>query len=554
MTRCCVGGAGFEVGGGGGAYSAQNVIYVAKHGADANAGDSQAAAKLTIGAAIAAAVAQTPSSSSRWVVYVEDAGRYVENVSLPQYVSLWAPRATLVGSSVAAPALQLADDANAALRRLEGLNNATALAKVAGGTGVSRADIDRLSTGQSASGALNLASGGVLMLFARTVMVAQSGVAVGDASAGGVGHTHVDIEDVYLGGNNAVGIARSAAGSIVGRVAHILETGLGIGNGTGISIPTGTVELMVCELNVTTAYNVAVGATLRLFVGFISGTETAPAGAVADVTVAGILQRVQTAAGARVARQPDLQFTGSAVASVVNDGPNRRTVVTINQSGVVNTDRLVEVSGNDTTPGDLESKLVVTGGLSLSTLNDGGNEQRQIDASGVVQPGGAGPFATYSVASTVQTQAFGGNPGSTYDAWVGLILTARPVTVSMIQTYIKQLGNAPHLGRLGIYSVGATFGACNLLASSTQFTYVAGPNRVALQSPLALAANTRYYLAFSGNLNVQLFSVPSLNTTPADNVELVGNNSNIAGASPQLPATLTSFSRGTSNLIWLAVD
>lgn len=39
----------------------------------------------------------------------------------------------------------------------------------------------------------------------------------------------------------------------------------------------------------------------------------------------------------------------------------------------------VKVSSNDTTAGDLEAKLLVGAGLSLSTQNDGGNETRTID-------------------------------------------------------------------------------------------------------------------------------------------------------------------------------
>jgi len=40
----------------------------------------------------------------------------------------------------------------------------------------------------------------------------------------------------------------------------------------------------------------------------------------------------------------------------------------------------VKISSNDTTAGDLETKLLVGAGLALSTQNDGGNETRTIDA------------------------------------------------------------------------------------------------------------------------------------------------------------------------------
>ncbi len=45
------------------------------------------------------------------------------------------------------------------------------------------------------------------------------------------------------------------------------------------------------------------------------------------------------------------------------------------------TDVAVEVSADDTTPGGLESKIAAGTGISLTTLNDGGNEQLEISAA-----------------------------------------------------------------------------------------------------------------------------------------------------------------------------
>lgn len=52
----------------------------------------------------------------------------------------------------------------------------------------------------------------------------------------------------------------------------------------------------------------------------------------------------------------------------------------------------VKVSGDDTTAGNVEDKIVVGDGLTLSTLNDGANEQRQVDLNlgdGLTTSGGS---------------------------------------------------------------------------------------------------------------------------------------------------------------------
>lgn len=75
----------------------QQIYYVSKAGNDSNDGLNQEVPFLTIGAAVTAATAQTPSSSNLFTIYVLDGGIYSENVSLPDFVSLFAPGATVVG-------------------------------------------------------------------------------------------------------------------------------------------------------------------------------------------------------------------------------------------------------------------------------------------------------------------------------------------------------------------------------------------------------------------------------------------------------------------------
>lgn len=69
----------------------QNLIFVAKGGDDANAGDRLNAPKITVQAAIDAV-------STGGMVWVLDAGQYVENLTIDKGLQLWAPNAEFDGT------------------------------------------------------------------------------------------------------------------------------------------------------------------------------------------------------------------------------------------------------------------------------------------------------------------------------------------------------------------------------------------------------------------------------------------------------------------------
>jgi hypothetical protein len=83
-------------------WTEQRIIYVGKHGLDTNTGLSIYAAKLTIQAAIAQAVANGAGAGTPFVVLVLDDGIYAENLTLAQYVHVRAANAVLTGTVTAA--------------------------------------------------------------------------------------------------------------------------------------------------------------------------------------------------------------------------------------------------------------------------------------------------------------------------------------------------------------------------------------------------------------------------------------------------------------------
>jgi hypothetical protein len=248
-----------------GFYEADQIIYVGKHGADTNSGESMAKAKFTVADAIATAVAGSPSSVNPYVIYAEDAGIYEEDITLPEWVSLWMPNATLDGQGGAAAVITVNSNVKVKLHEVVTAAGQWGVLKT-NVVGTAWVDINRMEVGAGGIGALNLASG-VLFYSCRTTLVGAGGFGVGDLSTT-QGHMHLDCGDIYLQGVGAYGVAHLGAGSIVGSVQHILESGAGIGFCTGIVPLSGEIVLDdVAQLNAAVAYNVAAGATLRMDVG-----------------------------------------------------------------------------------------------------------------------------------------------------------------------------------------------------------------------------------------------------------------------------------------------
>lgn len=270
-----------------GAYDAEQIIYVGKHGSDLNDGSSMARAKLTIGAAVTAAQAGTPAADNRYVIYAEDAGIYEEDIELTSWINLWMPSAKLTGQGVAAQAILLHDETGIQLHEVEAPDGQNVIVKSSTSDGWSFVDVDEINVGAGALGVINLGlAGGVLVVHSQEVYVGSGSIGIGDASDN-VGHTHVTIEDIYMQGANATAMARIGTGDLVGRVCHIREEGAGVGTGTGLNVLGGEMDLSVQELVADVAYTVAGTAGLRIEVQEISGTQTEAAGSFVEVNGSG---------------------------------------------------------------------------------------------------------------------------------------------------------------------------------------------------------------------------------------------------------------------------
>lgn len=289
-----------------GAMERENIIYLAKSGSDSSAGTTPDAAVLTLGQALTLANTLTESDGSVpvWIVIL-DAGTYVKSGSttLDNNLNIWGPMATLTTRLV------LRDTCTVHLNTLlcddhpfPGIKKNTGAFKVI----IDIDDIDgRGPSGTNTGEDLIINDGsGVLFVYTKRLFVPPGGRGVGDDTSG-FGHIHLHAADVYLSGDDAIGIdANNSDAKIVGYIDHILETGgphtgtIGVRANTAGSEINMTINEIVCDTGVavgnataevnlivgkvtgtSAAYNVSAG-TLRLMTLQLSGTQTVTGGSV----------------------------------------------------------------------------------------------------------------------------------------------------------------------------------------------------------------------------------------------------------------------------------
>lgn len=260
----------------------QGVLYVGKHGSDTNDGRNIDGAMLTFAAATAAA-------SAGETIKCVDTGLYEESVVLPLDVSLWAPYCTIEGpggggTGVGCIITQGGDTTVRAHRLVPGAGESGIVQTDV--AGVLNIDVDfidgRPNTGKDGILNLSTTAGGVTMVRARSIWVPAGGVGIGDLAVS-IGHMHLDIGDIYLAGNSAIGIFLATASKLVGRVDHLVEISGGFTGTKGIEVSSGIANINVSDISADTTYNVDTGATLNMFVNQLTGAVGAGTGT-ANVT------------------------------------------------------------------------------------------------------------------------------------------------------------------------------------------------------------------------------------------------------------------------------
>ena len=245
-------------------------LYVGKHGNDSNDGDNIAGALLTFGAAITAATALTPTQAAPVAINCADSGIYVENIVVPSWVSIIAEQAR-IDSPGGGNTIMVDEGAYVRFKEIRQEAGSPAAVVRLNTSGKAHVEADDIICAGTSIGIINFAiTATVGVLFARVGSIfVESGFAIGDAS--NEGHMHVEVGDIYITGNNGVGISRGGAGSTICRVEHILELGTPTGT-IAINVgATGEIEIFVGTIVADTAWSVAAGGELNVFVASRTG-------------------------------------------------------------------------------------------------------------------------------------------------------------------------------------------------------------------------------------------------------------------------------------------
>jgi hypothetical protein len=252
-----------------------NVVHVAKHGDDSNSGTNPDTPLLTLNAAETKAESLT-TGSNRVLIKILDTGTYsTGNLTLEENIDLWGEYATLEARLV------IRSDSNVKLFKL--YDDGSAFPTINKNSGDLNAyvhinEIDGRGVNGTVTGGFvirNEGGGGVLVIRTDKIFIAEDQIGVGDQT-GGFGHIHLECEDLYLAGDNAVGIEGNNNDALItARIGQILDLGT-VANTTAISLPLSgdRVQVSTNEIKADTAYNIASGAELILYCGNLEGTQT----------------------------------------------------------------------------------------------------------------------------------------------------------------------------------------------------------------------------------------------------------------------------------------
>lgn len=251
-----------------------NAVYVSKAGNDSNNGLTLNKPKLTLNSAIIAANGLTPSVTNRVTIYIQDGGIYAGDASLPNYVSLVGPGATVEGT------VTLGIESVVRLNRIVDTSDGI-IVDSAGEHWVHVDEID-VTGSSSSSGIEATGAGSVVHLNVGKVQVSD-GNGIYSSNSNNVTFLGF-VGEIEITGSGW-GIFSQANGRFDLHIGRLFDGGSatdGIDiNGAGV-----TADLFIGEFNTQNTYEIASGSTLNLFAGSITGTTGTVAGT-ANVTEAG---------------------------------------------------------------------------------------------------------------------------------------------------------------------------------------------------------------------------------------------------------------------------
>lgn len=248
-----------------------NKVFVSKQGSNSNSGLTLDKPKLTIAAAIIVANTLIVNGATRVTIEIMDAGRYTENIEIPQNVMLYGINATLEGT--------LAVNNNTYVwlyGHYSAVNNTVMVTKKGNSLAYYRCVIqDARGVIGNLTGCTNISTSITNSTFIVEIelqYVTFKGIV--EATSSGNSHIHIRVKSVYLASNNAIAInATGNESDIIGQIDHILMLGTLTGTiGILCDSINGNVDLIANEIIANTVYNIIKG-DVRLNCAKNTGTK-----------------------------------------------------------------------------------------------------------------------------------------------------------------------------------------------------------------------------------------------------------------------------------------
>lgn len=245
----------------------QRTLYVAKNGNNSN-GSTFANAFTTISGAVQyyTSVYNNASAVNPFTIKVVDTGSYhlVSPLAIPNYVYIDAHQSDLYGRII------LGDGSKFWVKNhFPRTNVDSPLVQKSAITTTSYYKADVLDM-RGSGGTLNIgigiqSSGSTGQMFVDIKKIYVRGIGLGSLGGSANGHIHLNIEDLYLADNNAIGIRSEGTSgtSIVGYVHHILESG-NFNSTTAFELYGGRISIVSTEMFADTFAYVGNGADSQL--------------------------------------------------------------------------------------------------------------------------------------------------------------------------------------------------------------------------------------------------------------------------------------------------
>lgn len=328
-----------------------NLVYVGKHGNNSNDGLSVGNAKLTITDAISDINGFSPSTSSRWVIRILDAGIYTESVTFTdEYVSIDASKARIVGD------VTLLDDTSINIDSIDG-----SIIKSAG-TGIAAVKAREVDSGTS-DGVTS--DSGTITLNIQDILVSTGSGLTGDANLRG----HVNRILVSGSGGNAIDAEASCVYNL-----SVNEIDASASGGDGILVAAGAeANLTIQRLEADDdAYNVTATGLLNLIVSTLVGDEVGDA---VDVNVNRPRRVSDVQTSAYTAKPEETVFVDPSGGSFTVDLPSAPVAGTfVRVTNVTTSANVITLDGdtNDVEDPDLAlSSMGTTAGITQAGFSYG---------------------------------------------------------------------------------------------------------------------------------------------------------------------------------------